>query len=512
MSERRASERRRRTGTGNREGPKEGDDDRDGGGGKAKTGAGFAFGRMADAKKVGEGGSQDPNANLRSGPSSLSYRDKLLSPGCGGFLMKHSEEDDIVNGWKDYFHRMNERDISDVSEEAETTNAQTVRRLEGKTGDLKFTAEEYTAWCLPWMNSLIIKVLGASFPTYIIRDRINRMWRPKDPLKIIPVNNGYYIVSFSNKEDRDYAFQEGPWMIEDHYLIVQRWRPNFNPWTADLQCHIAAWIRLPDVPFEFYNVEYGHRKDSCPTKQNKETESEGNGGAERSSEKPSKETNSKGSGGEEQLTEKQHKENELGGSDGGRMKKEPKVGGGATIVTGDTNSDASPFGKIQILRREFRGTLISADLNHEINGVSMKEGATKGKTDIRGYHQLATGKDKKGELNAIKKELTKEHGPQKSEWVQVGAKRKNANKGKLKGKKVESYSCQAEDVPHNGEIPLFVGGKKADVAVPQVGSSVISPRDEDELLIHQNNMDEQMFDQDKTEGEVTTPKPSTVSQ
>ncbi|KAI9077691.1 hypothetical protein K1719_040378 [Acacia pycnantha] len=79
--------------------------------------------------------------------------------------------------------------------------------------------------------------------------------RPKNPLKLIPLSNGYYIVSFSNKEDREYAFQEGPWMIEDHYLIVQRWRPNFNPWKADLQCNIAAWIRLLDVPFEFYNVE-----------------------------------------------------------------------------------------------------------------------------------------------------------------------------------------------------------------------------------------------------------------
>ncbi|KAI9088987.1 hypothetical protein K1719_029266 [Acacia pycnantha] len=81
------------------------------------------------------------------------------------------------------------------------------------------------------------------------------MWRPKDPLKLIPLSNGYYIVSFSNKEDRDYAFQEDPWMIEDHYLIVQRWRSNFNPWNADLQCRIAVWIRLPDVPFEFYNIE-----------------------------------------------------------------------------------------------------------------------------------------------------------------------------------------------------------------------------------------------------------------
>ncbi|KAI9088270.1 hypothetical protein K1719_029991 [Acacia pycnantha] len=135
-----------------------------------------------------------------------------------------------MQGWREYFHKMNEQDSQRVQEETDKEESQATGRMEGKPGALKFSAEEYTAWCLPWMNSLIIKVLGASFPTYLIRDRVNRMWRPKDPLKIIPLNNGYYIVSFSNKEDKEYAFQEGPWMIEDHYLIVQRWRPNFNPW------------------------------------------------------------------------------------------------------------------------------------------------------------------------------------------------------------------------------------------------------------------------------------------
>ncbi|KAI9111670.1 hypothetical protein K1719_017360 [Acacia pycnantha] len=210
---------------------------------------------MAKEKRSGEGNSEGISPNPRTNSSKLSYRDKLLSPGCAGFLIKHSEEDDIMQGWKDYFNKMNEEEPHGVQEESEEEENQKSRRTEGKPGKLSFTAEEYSAWCLPWMNSLIIKVLGANFPTYVIRDRINRMWRPKDALKLIPLSNGYYIVSFSNKEDREYAFQEGPWMIEDHYLIVQRWRPNFNPWKADLQCNIVAWVRLPDVPFEFYNVE-----------------------------------------------------------------------------------------------------------------------------------------------------------------------------------------------------------------------------------------------------------------
>ncbi|KAI9116896.1 hypothetical protein K1719_011895 [Acacia pycnantha] len=210
---------------------------------------------MEGKKRAGADGVGGSNVKTSSAPSRLSYRDKLMAPGCAGFLMKHNEEDDIVRGWKGYFHRINEENIQTDVEETEEDVNQMERRLEGKAGVFNFTVEEYTAWCLPWRNSLIIKVLGASFPTYVIRDRINRMWRPKDPLKLIPLSNGYYIVSFSNKEDRDYAFEEGPWMIEDHYLIVQRWRPNFNPWKADLQCRIAAWVRLPDVPFEFYNIE-----------------------------------------------------------------------------------------------------------------------------------------------------------------------------------------------------------------------------------------------------------------
>ncbi|KAI9105200.1 hypothetical protein K1719_022729 [Acacia pycnantha] len=98
---------------------------------------------------------------------------------------------------------------------------------------LSMTEEQYTSWCRPWMNSLIIKVLGLSVPKHVLFDRVRRMWKPQQPLKVVPLNNGYYIVSFSNKEDRDYAFSEGPWMIDDHYLLVQRWRPNFNPWKAD---------------------------------------------------------------------------------------------------------------------------------------------------------------------------------------------------------------------------------------------------------------------------------------
>ncbi|XP_028758744.1 uncharacterized protein LOC114717714 [Neltuma alba] len=118
------------------------------------------------------------------------------------------------------------------------------------------TAEQYTTWCQPWMNSLIIKVLETHVQRHILIDRVHRMWKSKvNPMKVTPLSNDYYIISFTSREDRDYAFHEGPWMIDDHYLLVQRWCPNFNPWKADNQRKITAWIRIPDLPMEFYNVE-----------------------------------------------------------------------------------------------------------------------------------------------------------------------------------------------------------------------------------------------------------------
>ncbi|KAI9121326.1 hypothetical protein K1719_008359 [Acacia pycnantha] len=475
---------------------------------------GFAFGKMAKERRSGEGSSEGATLNLRNNASKLSYRDKLLSPGCAGFLVKHSEEDDIMRGWKEYFHKMNKEEPQSVQEESEEEEDQTSRRTEGKPGKLSFTAEEYSAWCLPWMNSLIIKVLGASFPTYVIRDRINRMWRPRDALKLIPLSNGYYIVSFSNKEDREYAFQEGPWMIEDHYLIVQRWRPNFNPWKADLQCNIAAWVRLPDVPFEFYNVEslrrlgnmigkmikvdrstsiydkggfaricveidlkkpllptymvfgeerpiiyeglhhvcftcskYRHQKNECPltktqgSSQGSEPESTGNVRGEEG-DKPME--TGIDAGGDGEVHEEVHlvKEKDVGAGSNQKHRINTVTRGGGTESTDGEANDGSPFGKLQVLRRDFRGHLILSNLRKGINEDKSPTVTQRSHDDLHDSRMKSLKKEKAPNMKKEKETVSKEiksdlvlsNGFVKPEWVPVGSKRKNQGKGKVKGK------------------------------------------------------------------------------
>ncbi|KAI9113048.1 hypothetical protein K1719_015980 [Acacia pycnantha] len=125
----------------------------------------------------------------------------------------------------------------------------------GQLSRLQVSTDKYNAWCKPFMNSVIVKLLGKSVNVGFMRLRMEEMWASKGPMRVTPLNNGYFLVSFSSTGDRGYALQEGPWMIADHYLLVQRRRPNLNPWKADNQKRVAVWVRIPDLPHELYNVE-----------------------------------------------------------------------------------------------------------------------------------------------------------------------------------------------------------------------------------------------------------------
>lgn len=48
------------------------------------------------------------------------------------------------------------------------------------------------------------------------------------------------------------ALHEGPWFLAGNFLKLRRWEPNFIP-EAAIVTHTAIWIRLPQLPIEFYD-------------------------------------------------------------------------------------------------------------------------------------------------------------------------------------------------------------------------------------------------------------------
>ncbi|XP_028805754.1 uncharacterized protein LOC114760640 [Neltuma alba] len=119
---------------------------------------------------------------------------------------------------------------------------------------LKVSKEEYELWCAPWRKSLIVHLLGKSVPLWVMRPSLERLWKTPKPFTVRDIDNGYFVASFEDEADMRSIYQEGPWMMGDRYIVVQRWHPNFDPWNAETQRKIAVWIRIPLLPLEFFNL------------------------------------------------------------------------------------------------------------------------------------------------------------------------------------------------------------------------------------------------------------------
>ncbi|XP_019190016.1 PREDICTED: uncharacterized protein LOC109184469 [Ipomoea nil] len=74
-------------------------------------------------------------------------------------------------------------------------------------------------------------------------------------MDVMALDDVYHVVRFRSVDDYEFAKYGGPWSIMDHYLIVQDWRPNFDP-KSDKTERVLVWVRFPDLPMEYYDYPY----------------------------------------------------------------------------------------------------------------------------------------------------------------------------------------------------------------------------------------------------------------
>jgi len=103
-----------------------------------------------------------------------------------------------------------------------------------------------------WKGGLIVKLLGRNIGFRALENRLRQMWIRKGIFSLIDLSHGYFLVQFTNDEDKEKALTEGPWLIYDHYLIVREWTPGFHP-AAQTIDKVIVWVRFSDLPIEYYD-------------------------------------------------------------------------------------------------------------------------------------------------------------------------------------------------------------------------------------------------------------------
>ncbi|XP_028800323.1 uncharacterized protein LOC114755608 [Neltuma alba] len=171
-----------------------------------------------------------------------SFRDKLLGT-------QHAVSSDkkgsrvFDDAWNEYLASLKRYFINGVAEQDQD-------QMEDEDCPiLRVPREEYERWCAPWRKSLIVKLLGKCIPLWLMKQNLERLWKTKHAYTIRDLDNDFFVVSFDDEYDMNQIHQEGPWMIVDHYLIVQHWRPNFDPWEAELQKKKLQTLKVDKITY-----------------------------------------------------------------------------------------------------------------------------------------------------------------------------------------------------------------------------------------------------------------------
>ncbi|XP_074265329.1 uncharacterized protein LOC141587760 [Silene latifolia] len=85
--------------------------------------------------------------------------------------------------------------------------------------------------------------------------KLQAKWSIKGKLTLTDLTGSYYVARFSSRQDYEFVVTQGSWMIDDHYLTIRRWVPNFVP-ADDCIKKLTAWVRIPNLPVEYFNETF----------------------------------------------------------------------------------------------------------------------------------------------------------------------------------------------------------------------------------------------------------------
>ncbi|XP_021727443.1 uncharacterized protein LOC110694584 [Chenopodium quinoa] len=116
------------------------------------------------------------------------------------------------------------------------------------------TKEEKKAMRRPWRNILIIRMFDGSLGYIGLMKRLKRKWQLKGEMSLTDIGCKYFIARFNNQEDYNFVLTQGPWLIDDKYLTIRKWTPNFIPEEASIKV-LTAWVRTLNLSVEYFDKE-----------------------------------------------------------------------------------------------------------------------------------------------------------------------------------------------------------------------------------------------------------------
>ncbi|KAJ8755067.1 hypothetical protein K2173_016666 [Erythroxylum novogranatense] len=103
-----------------------------------------------------------------------------------------------------------------------------------------------------WEKAVMVKLLGRRIGYRLLKNRLISMWNLSGSLKVIDLENDFFLVNLLNTDYYLTALTKGPWVIFGHALAVQPWTPTFRPSQGKVE-KAVVWVCFPDLPVSRYH-------------------------------------------------------------------------------------------------------------------------------------------------------------------------------------------------------------------------------------------------------------------
>ncbi|KAK2983948.1 hypothetical protein RJ640_002893 [Escallonia rubra] len=125
--------------------------------------------------------------------------------------------------------------------------------INGKQG-VEYSQEDVEGEMMKWKNAVVVYVLGSRPPFHVMQGFLHHIWSRFGSFQLILLKSGVYIVQFESENAHIQILELGPWTFDNKPLIVKQWTPEVSLEKEGMS-KIPVWIRLPNLPLQFWSVK-----------------------------------------------------------------------------------------------------------------------------------------------------------------------------------------------------------------------------------------------------------------
>jgi hypothetical protein len=89
-----------------------------------------------------------------------------------------------------------------------------------------------------------------------MRDRLSKLWQPSHRVTISAIEENRFMFQFYHHLDMERIYQGGPWLFENHMLVLRKLEFGEEPTTVALD-NADIWVQVHQLPFGFMNEQIG---------------------------------------------------------------------------------------------------------------------------------------------------------------------------------------------------------------------------------------------------------------